>query len=190
MLFDTYIVMILNDFLVKTSDDDDEIRETYELRGGDDVTLLAVDLRDNSVQEVQIHDRLFFFDEKRNESPSYTLTKYGDNQIIKYGLVRIDQPLMTLITIESFYRIDLLSLIYLITLKAFTVKCEDITTKETPKIYLHTAQISNDFLYVYGGLDKKKMNHWIFPEKKEKSDKEKESNVWRFDLSKKNAVNI
>ncbi len=111
MLFDTYIVMVVDDFLVKMpkqndyEDSDDEERATYELRDGDDVTLLAVDLRDYSVQEVQIHDRSFFFDEKRNGAPNYTLTKYGDNQIIKYGMVKRNLPILSLITIESFYRI-------------------------------------------------------------------------------------
>ncbi len=61
-------------------------------------TLLAFDLRDNSIQEVKLDESLF------PGMQDCTYTKYKDNQIIKFG-GQANQ--MVRITIESFERIIL-----------------------------------------------------------------------------------
>lgn len=70
------------------------------------VTLLAVDLRDNSVQEVEIHDKSWISD---TQGGSSTITKYKENQIIKFGKIKRSKVLISLITIESFQRILLVN---------------------------------------------------------------------------------
>lgn len=49
------------------------------------------------------------------------------------------------------------------------MKSEDIIVDGEPDFSRHTAQIHNDFFYVFGGVEQK----------------EKENDLWRFDLSKK-----
>lgn len=95
-------MVVVNDFSWYT---DDEVENNPNLGDDKDVTLLAVDLRDNSVQETQIHDRSFFYDDSKVEHSPYTLNKYGDNQIIRYGMTETKAPLLSLLTIESFERI-------------------------------------------------------------------------------------
>ncbi len=71
----------------------------------DSVSLFAVDLRDNSIQETQVPKDMFYHQQ------DYTLTKYKDNQIIKFGGEKENQVSGTVvqIIIESFKRkLDLL----------------------------------------------------------------------------------
>ena len=49
------------------------------------------------------------------------------------------------------------------------MKSEDISVDGEPDFSRHTAQVHNDFLYVFGEVEQK----------------EKENDLWRFDLSKK-----
>ncbi len=59
---------------------------------------LAVDMRDDSVQEIPIHDESWRY--------GYSLTKYNENQIIKLGRGGEDgKATISLVTIESFQRI-------------------------------------------------------------------------------------
>ncbi len=116
MLFDSYIVMILNDFhdmkLDWHSNRVSQLKRGIRLDSA--LTLLAVNLRDNSVQKTQIHDGSFLFKpieigrrHKGSNLLPYTLTKYGDNQILRYGVVRKGASHFSLLTIESFQRIPL-----------------------------------------------------------------------------------
>ncbi len=106
MLFDGYIVIILNDFHA-----DDGYGTVMNPKTGPNspLTLLAVDLRDNSIQEAQIHDPSFFFEPGFGEAADnqpYTLSKYGDNQILRYGVGENGKSSpFSLLTIESFQRI-------------------------------------------------------------------------------------
>jgi len=61
--------------------------------------VLVVDMRDNSVQDIQINDESWIFDSWRSQN---SWTKYKDNQIIQFGKVKGGKMAMTLITIESF----------------------------------------------------------------------------------------
>ena len=96
MLFDPYVVMFV-----------------YQ-EGAEEVdpTLLLVDLRDNSVQETKISDKSLSYIPRStsDESPPYSLTKYGENQILRYGWSKNENtPLLSLLTIESYQRILLLT---------------------------------------------------------------------------------
>jgi len=59
--------------------------------------------------------------------------------------------------------------------EAFSVKCEEINVngEVPPNLDGKTAQIYNDSLYVYGGVN-------------ERNKPEPERNLWCFDLSKRN----
>ena len=57
----------------------------------------------------------------------------------------------------------------LIHFSAFEMKSEDIIADGVPNLSRHTAQIHNDFFYVFDAVDQK----------------EEENNLWRFDLSKR-----
>jgi len=108
MLFDNYIVIILNEF---HADDGYGTVMNPKIGPNSPLTLLAVDLRDNSLQEAQIHDPSFFFEPSGGAYYStagnlpYTLSKYGDNQILRYGVAGEGKSPFSLLTIESFQRI-------------------------------------------------------------------------------------
>lgn len=87
--FDHYLVIKVEEY---ESGDDDEPKP---------VTLLVVDMRDHSVQDVQINDEGWL--QYINED--YSLTKYKENQMIKFGKTRDGETVLSLITIESFQRI-------------------------------------------------------------------------------------
>jgi len=96
--------------------------------------LLAIDLRDHSVQEAYLKE----FVNERN----YSLTKFNENQIRIFGGGeggRIVQ-LFQIITIESF---EPLSFKY--------EKFNDWGRSYCPSLRNHTAQIYQDCFYVYGG---------------------------------------
>ena len=64
--------------------------------------LLAVDLRDNSVQEAEMPASILY------SHQDFTFTKYKDNQIIKFGGMDEQERevgIMIRITVESFKRI-------------------------------------------------------------------------------------
>ena len=67
------------------------------------MVFLAVDMRDDSVQEITIQDESWCFDHSWEEK--YSLTKYNENQIIKFGKAKSGKITLSLITIESFQRI-------------------------------------------------------------------------------------
>jgi len=104
----------------------------YDSDGDQPATLLAVNLRDNSVQRELIHD--FYYQE------DYSFNKYSENQIISFGGTAGRKALgnVDLITITSF--------------EPFSFEVEGLENNQCgPKLRGHTAQIYNDCLYVYGG---------------------------------------
>jgi len=68
-------------------------------------TLLAIGLEDKSVQEAKIDKDIFCYHDE------YTLTRYGENQMIMFGGSHHNNitGAMVRITIKSFQRISLLS---------------------------------------------------------------------------------
>ena len=131
-------------------------------------TLLAVDLRDNSVQEFETPENLAYSFE------NYSFTKYKNNQIIKFGGSRCRNVLdrLFLITIESFQRILYSESSNLSLLKAFSVKYEELQTNFKLKRNYHTTQIYQDCLYIYGGKDEYYEEDPLLSE------------LWSFNLSK------
>ncbi len=91
--FDPYLVIRVDDF------------DAHD--ANKPVTFLAVDLRDNNVQIAELPNSGFFYDRKLSKIPPYTFTKYGENQIIRFGRTAPNAPLISLITIESFQRISI-----------------------------------------------------------------------------------
>ncbi len=159
VLMDHYLIAVVHES--KSKEDPESLDKK--------VFLLAVDLRDNSIQEAQVPDSMF------NNEVGYTLTKYKDNQIIKFGGVRCGRPHGDVIqmTIKSFKRIFCFFFPYLITITiALSVKCVEIADNsnddDDPRLHGATAQIHNDHLYVFGGTN-------------ERGDKRSE--LWSFDLS-------
>jgi len=114
--------------------------------------LLAVDLRDNSVQ---IAENMI------DCNGDYTLTKYKDNQIIKFG-GETDWYKKTgdvvQITIESFEPLSV---------KYVKLKGDDSHEEYHPRLVRSTAQIYKDHLYIFGGADQ--INY-------------KTNELWSFDL--------
>jgi len=68
----------------------------------------AVDMRDQSVQEVRINNESWAYKAGVSHGSEYlcSLTKYKENQMIKYGPIDNGRFAMSLITIESFQRIS------------------------------------------------------------------------------------
>jgi len=82
----------------------DEDLEREDTRKSETV-FLAVDMRDQSVQEVRMNHESWFYQSQYGAKDLYSLTKYKDNQIIKFGKINKGKLGMSLITIESFQRI-------------------------------------------------------------------------------------
>jgi len=97
-----YLIILAQDYSY-----DEYHRGSDDYSGEDEpATLLAVDLRDNTVQEAKIKGSESMF----NYIEKYTFTKYKDNQIIKFGGEMNSRALDTLIriTVKSFQRIPYL----------------------------------------------------------------------------------
>jgi len=78
VLIDHHLIIIVHQEI--SHDDDDNGSDDYSNQSVQrDIFLLAVDLRDNSVQEAKVPGKLW------EHETGYTLTKYADNQIIKFG---------------------------------------------------------------------------------------------------------
>jgi len=134
VLMGHYLIVIVND------DSEKEIKSRSgggSLFGGglfakkEGPFLLAVDLRDFSIQEASIKDLSLYKD--------YSFTKYNENQIVTFGGLRkeYETGAVHLITITSFQPFS------------FQVeKLADDTSK--PAFSHHTAQINKDCLYTYG----------------------------------------
>ena len=108
--------------------------------------LLAVDLRDYSVQEAEIGNRFDFH-------VDYSICKYKDNQIIKFGGRLNDKTSfqkIDWIKIESFNRIYLRIPISKHTLTAFKVNLKEIIPLKGRTFYARetTCQIYQDCLYL------------------------------------------
>jgi len=94
-----HMIMLVHD--VNLDDEPVHSEVTYESDPeSEPAILLAVDLRDSSVQEARVPAHLFFYHE------GYTFTKYKDNQIIKFGGRKSGGMVnsMARITVTSFQR--------------------------------------------------------------------------------------
>ncbi len=97
VLIDHYLIAIVHQSRLDRAESDEE-EKYFDHRA----LIFAVDLRDNSVQQTQVSSSIF-----HEELVDYTLTKYKDNQIIKFGGEIYGGPSgnVARITIESFERI-------------------------------------------------------------------------------------
>ena len=127
----------------------DKHREEYDSDEDEPASLLAFNLLDQSIQEVEINDCYFKYQK------GYSFLKYGENQILKYGQMNhlSFKCSLACITIKSFER-KLSSKIDILKEKAFEVTCKEIWTENGGHFSKLTAQIYEDCLYVYGRRDK------------------------------------
>jgi len=149
VLMDHYLVVVVHEF----SYDEDHRDSGFDSENHRPATLLAVDLRDNSIQEAELPESMFYYHE------DYIFTRWGDNKIVKFGGEKNDRRLGTLVvvTITSF--------------EAFSILCQEVQDRHTyPLFWRHTAQVYNDCLYVYGRGG-------------EGYNEDPESKLWCFDLS-------
>ncbi len=103
LIFDHYLIIKLH---YNEKEGDSKQEDVYSNpEGRKPVRLLIVDLSDDSVQEVSIKDQSWLFDQWKFDEAPYSLTKYGDNQIVKFGKTEENKTVLSLITIESLKRI-------------------------------------------------------------------------------------
>jgi len=115
--------------------------------------LIAVDLRDFSVQQVQIErdEKGYCFGE------GYNLQRYNENQIIAF---RDDCPKM--IIIESFQRKTYQLWPCWITFQALSIKWQRMDFKEERSFHIN-AQIYKDYFYMFAtDYQKFRTNLWCF----------------------------
>jgi len=96
--------VIMGHYLVVLIHEQHNVDDFIFSRKYEPTTVLVVDLRENRVQTAKIKgDRI------NVENKSYTLTKYGENQLIRYGGQSVDKSTsLTRITITSFERLTIL----------------------------------------------------------------------------------
>ena len=140
----------MEDYLIflcfSPNDIEDEDHDDYDKYSAD---LLAVDLRDLSVQQVQIDDNdATFYD------TNYTLQRKNENQIIAF--TQRCYPLM--ITINSFQRKVFRPWPFLIIFPALSASWEDLCFENGTKY--KTLQIYKDYLYTLDP-DEKPMNNLL-----------------------------
>jgi len=138
VIIDHYLIVFVHQYVSdKPPKDDPEEDEFNKLEFISKACfVLAVDLRDNSIQKAELGET---FDEHYD----YTLTKYKDNQFILFGGTIGSTNLGSVfkITVESF--------------EPFSVKClrykEGYSIKDDPELRKASAQIYRDHLYIFGG---------------------------------------
>ena len=102
VLMGHYLIILVHDESLEENDEPVHPEITNESDPEKEpAVLIAVNLRDSSIQEARVPAHLFFYHQ------SYTFTKYKDDQIIKFGGRRnnglVAQPIVR-ITVTSFQR--------------------------------------------------------------------------------------
>jgi len=97
-----YLIILVHDESLEENDEPVHPEITNESDPEKEpAVLIAVNLRDSSIQEARVPAHLFLYHQ------SYTFTKYKDDQIIKFGGRRnnglVAQPIVR-ITVTSFQR--------------------------------------------------------------------------------------
>jgi len=152
VIIDHYLIVFVHQVSSRDPPEDDPEEDEFNKLEviSNTCFVLAVDLRDNSIQKAELGETF-------GELMDYTLTKYKDNQIIKFGggySRHYRYGSVFKITVESF--------------EPFSVKClkfnEDHFIKDHPKLGGATAQIYRDRLYIFGGINEYRRTNdlWSF----------------------------